>query len=100
MDAPPCNVFPVRPASPNSTETEDTIIEVLVTVIITTSSDFRVHAHGGFFVDVRAGGEHGRQMIARNPGDRAGVDAFLLDLREAARRDPKNIRFEVIDRTS
>lgn len=76
------------------------MIEALVTVIITTSSDFRVHAHGGFFVDVRAGGEHGQRMTARNPGDRAGVDAFLLDLREAAGRGGKAIRFEVIDRTS
>jgi hypothetical protein len=69
----------------------------LVTVIITTSSDFRIHAHGGFFVDVRDGGVNGRQMTTRNPGTHAEALAFVADLRDAAPRSGKSIRFEIID---
>lgn len=75
------------------------MIEFLVTVIITTSSDFRIHAHGGFFVDVRQGGERGRQMTTRNPGTHEEADAFVGELQAAAGKSGKNIRFEVIDRT-
>jgi len=51
--------------------------EHLVTVTITTSSDFRIHAHGGFFVDVRDGGENGRQMTTRNPATLDEALAFV-----------------------
>jgi hypothetical protein len=72
----------------------------LVTVTITTSSDFRVHRHGGFFVDVRDGGENGRQMTTRNPGTHDDALAFVADLRAAAQRSGKSIRFDIRDRTA
>jgi len=72
--------------------------EHLVTVTITTSSDFRIHSHGGFFVDVRDGGENGRQMTTRNPGTHDEALAFVAELRTAASRSGKSIRFDIRDR--
>lgn len=69
----------------------------IVTVTITTSSDFRIHRHGGYFVDVRDGGPNGRQMTTRNPGTHAEALAFVAQLKAAAPRSGKSIRFDVRD---
>jgi len=74
--------------------------EHLVTVTITTSSDFRVHAHGGFFVDVRDGGENGRQMTTRNPATLDEALAFVEKLMAAAPLSGKSIRFVVDNRVA
>ena len=71
--------------------------EHLVTVTITTSYDPRVHRHLSYFVDVRDGGPHGRQMTTRNPGTHAEALAFVDELKAAAKRQPKAIRFDVRD---
>ena len=68
-----------------------------VHVIITTSSDFRIHAHGGYFIDVRDGRPNGRQMTTRNPGTHAEALAFVQQLKDAAPRSGKDIRFVIDD---
>jgi hypothetical protein len=71
--------------------------EHVVHVIITTSSDFRVHRHGGYSVDVRDGRPNGRQMTHRNPGAHAEALAFVKQLKDAAPRSGKAIRFVIDD---
>lgn len=79
--------------------------EVLITIIVTLSSDFRIHAHGGYFVDVRHGGRNGRQVTTRNPGTRPEVAKVIAEMRAAAERaphlrtttQPVSYRLDVID---
>lgn len=73
--------------------------EILILIIVTTSSDFRIHADGGYFVDVRVGHRNGRQMAARNPGTLADALAFVEQVK-AAPRHGHEIRFEVDDQVS
>lgn len=68
-----------------------------VYVIITISSDYRIHAHGGYFVDVRDGSRDGSQMTARNPGTHAEALAFVDQLRDGAALSGKAIQFIVDD---
>jgi hypothetical protein len=71
--------------------------EHLVTVTISTSSDFRINAHGGIFVDVRDGDANGRQMTTRNPATLPEALAFVDELRAAAKRSGKAIRFDIVN---
>lgn len=63
------------------------MIERILYVMITVSSDFRIHAHGGYFVDVRHTYEHGRQLTTRNPATMAEALAFVDELRERCQRE-------------
>ena len=76
------------------------MIDAIVYVIISLSSDFRVHAHGGYFVDVREGRRNGRQMTTRNPATLAEAHRFVDQLREAAPRSGKAIQFIVDDQAT
>lgn len=73
---------------------------ILILVIITTSSDFRLHDDGGYFVDVRVGSRRGRQMTARNPATIDEALGFVDELRAAAARSGKAVEFEIHDEVS